>query len=596
MDKDFYEKRKSEGEKIYKEITSQCNVVSLLRLVTFLVIIAISFLIYYIGKSYILYGLLGLSIILFVYFVYLHSKKLEDKSRKEKYIEINEQSIKRVDGEWRSFEDDGEEFLDVNHPFINDLDVFGRSSLFQWINTTKTLYGRKKLASMLTLHELPTKEEVYSRQSAIKELGSNIDFRQKLQVEGSLKKSALGDTSHFLKWCKGKNDNILSPLMKIAIILLPVAFIALSLLYFFTSYVRSVFPVAVGILNFIVLKLGSNERNEALDIVYELKSSIYTYFNMIKIIEDEQFNSEKLKDIKSRLINQDFNFTEEMKELNSIANKIADRQNMIYIIINVALLWDYHLLTRLEHWRRKNSNRLEDWLEALGEIEALSSISNISGDNEEWNYGEIVEDLSLEGDDVSHPLLGKRAVSNSFKLNNENRIMLVTGSNMSGKSTFLRTIGINTILTYIGAPVNGKAYSCPLVNIYTCMRIGDNLEENISSFYAEILRIKKLISATDRGERVLFMLDEIFRGTNSMDRHTGAEILINQLSEREAIGLVSTHDLELCDLEEKNRRIINYNFREHYDKNEIKFDYKLRKGKSTTRNAIYLMRMAGINI
>jgi DNA mismatch repair ATPase MutS len=384
--------------------------------------------------------------------------------------------------------------------------------------------------------------------------------------------------------------------MKIAIILLPVAFIALSLLYFFTNYVKSVFPVAVGILNFIVLKLGSNERNEALDIVYELKSSIYTYFNMIKIVEDEQFNSEKLKSIKSRLINQDFNFTEEMKELNSIANKIADRQNMIYIIINVALLWDYHLLTRLEHWRRKNSNRLEDWLEALGEIEALSSISNISGDNEEWNYGEIVEDLSLEGDDVSHPLLGKRAVSNSFKLNNENRIMLVTGSNMSGKSTFLRTIGINTILTYIGAPVNGKAYSCPLVNIYTCMRIGDNLEENISSFYAEILRIKKLISATDRGERVLFMLDEIFRGTNSMDRHTGAEILINQLSEREAIGLVSTHDLELCDLEEKNRRIINYNFREHYDKNEIKFDYKLRKGKSTTRNAIYLMRMAGINI
>ena len=592
MDRSFYENRKNEGKKIYKEIANNCNMVSFLRLVTFMIFIASCFSIYYIGKNYLIYGVLIISIVLFIYFVYLHSKKLEEKVRREKYIEINEEAMQRIDGGWKSFQDTGSEFLNIKHPFVNDLDIFGDHSLFQWVNTTKTSYGRKKLASLLSLNELPIKEEIYERQQAVKELGINIDFRQKLQVEGSLKDSALGDTGNFIQWCKGKNENILGSFMKIAMILLPVVFLSVTFLYFFTDYIISIFPVSIGILNFLVLKLGTKERNEALDIVYELKSSIYTYFNMIKIVEDETFHSNKLTKIKSRLINDEFNFTEEMKELNSIANKIADRKNMIYIIINVALLWDYHLLTRLEYWRRKNSERLERWLEALGEIEALCAIANISGDNPNWTYGEITEDLSLEGENVSHPLLGERAVANSFSLNNNNRIMLVTGSNMSGKSTFLRTIGINTIFTYVGAPVNGTAYKCPILNIYTCMRIGDNLEENISSFYAEILRIKSLINATDNGERVLFMLDEIFRGTNSKDRHTGAEILINQLSEKTAIGLVSTHDLELCDLEE----VIKYNFREHYENNEIKFDYKLRKGKSTTRNAIYLMKMAGINI
>ncbi|MBK1811383.1 DNA mismatch repair protein MutS [Clostridium sp. YIM B02505] len=596
MDKSFYENRKSEGEKVYKEIANKCNLVSFLRLATFMVFIAVCFFIYYMGKNYLIYGVVIISVVLFIYFVYLHSKKLEEKIRREKYIEINEEAIQRIDGGWKKFQDTGSEFLDIKHPFVNDLDIFGEHSLFQWVNTTKTSYGRKKLASLLSLNELPSKEEIYERQQAVKELGKNIDFRQKLQVEGSLKDSALGDTENFIQWCKGKNENILGSFMKIAMILLPVVFLSVTFLYFFTDYIISIFPVSIGILNFLVLKLGTKERNEALDIVYELKSSIYTYFNMIKIVEDESFDSNKLTKIKSMLINDQYNFIHEMKELNSIANKIADRKNMIYIIVNVALLWDYHLLTRLEYWRRKNSSRLEQWLEALGEIETLCSIANISGDNPNWTYGEITEDLSLEGENVSHPLIGERAIANSFSLNNNNRIMLVTGSNMSGKSTFLRTIGINTIFTYIGAPVNGTAYKCPILNIYTCMRIGDNLEENISSFYAEILRIKSLINATDNGERVLFMLDEIFRGTNSKDRHTGAEILINQLSEKTAIGLVSTHDLELCDLEENNKKVINYNFREHYENNEIKFDYKLRKGKSTTRNAIYLMKMAGINI
>jgi DNA mismatch repair ATPase MutS len=174
-------------------------------------------------------------------------------------------------------------------------------------------------------------------------------------------------------------------------------------------------------------------------------------------------------------------------------------------------------------------------------------------------------------------------------------VALITGSNMSGKSTFLRTVGLNLVLSYIGAPTFSKSFKCGICNIYTCMRTKDNLEESISSFYAEILRIKILIEAAKKGEKVFFLLDEIFKGTNSKDRHDGAIVLINQLVNNKALGMVSTHDLELCDLEDTKEWIRNYNFQEYYENNNIKFDYKLREGRSKTQNAIHLMKLAGID-
>lgn len=198
---------------------------------------------------------------------------------------------------------------------------------------------------------------------------------------------------------------------------------------------------------------------------------------------------------------------------------------------------------------------------------------------------------------MAHPLLGDRAVCNDLTLKKPSNIVLITGSNMSGKSTLLRTAGVNLVLAYAGAPVRAKKFSCSIMNIYTCMRISDNLEENISSFYGEILRIKGIVEACGRGEQVFFLLDEIFKGTNSIDRHLGAKILIKNLENGKTCGMVSTHDLELAEMEEESGgKIKNYHFKEYYEDGKIKFDYKLRTGVSTTRNALYLMKMAGIDI
>lgn len=202
---------------------------------------------------------------------------------------------------------------------------------------------------------------------------------------------------------------------------------------------------------------------------------------------------------------------------------------------------------------------------------------------------------SLKATALGHPLLNGNRVCNDLVFHPPMNVMLVTGSNMSGKSTFLRTAGINLVLAYAGAPVCATSFSCSIMHLFTCMRVSDNLEKSISSFYAELLRIKMLVEAVDKNQRVFFLLDEIFKGTNSRDRHTGAKILVKKLSRAKALGLVSTHDLELADLDKESENIKNYHFREYYRDDRIFFDYKLRPGVSTTRNAAYLMRMAGID-
>ncbi|MBU3100901.1 MutS family DNA mismatch repair protein [Clostridium frigoriphilum] len=205
-------------------------------------------------------------------------------------------------------------------------------------------------------------------------------------------------------------------------------------------------------------------------------------------------------------------------------------------------------------------------------------------------------DFIVKANGLGHPLLGYKKICNNITISNEKNILLITGSNMSGKSTFLRTIGINLVLSYIGATVCAEKFECSLMKIITCMRISDDLENNISSFYAEILRIKMIVEEKRKNKKVFFLLDELFKGTNSIDRHDGAKALIKQLGEQGASGLISTHDLELCDLQYEYFKIKNYNFQEYYVNNEIKFDYKIRDGVSTTKNALYLIKLSGIDL
>lgn len=590
--KSVYEKRIKEYSTRLSRLRRDYNIISALRL---LVSLSILFCIYYAYSiSSISFGIILflLNSALFLYLAKIHEGIVNKINKKEALIDINKKEVLRLEGKWREFKDFGEEYLDNKHPFINDLDIFGKNSLFQWINETGTVYGRKKLSDLLKLEELPSKEEILLRQEALKELSKKVDFRHEfiasLKDKKGKKEKYLGD------WLKDNHKGI-SPLINILRIVMPLINIGITILVGINIVTWQILLICL-LVSYVILKIGNKDVIKGLNIFEDLKYRIKTYVDALGLVEKESFESNRLKEIKNNLSNNDKSASGELKKLERITAWLYDRGNAFYVLLNCYLLWDYQILSRLETWKNNNKDEFEGWMTSLGDFEALVSLGGFTYNNNGWAIPEINNGYTLKGKNLSHPMLGDKGIGNSFEISKDKRVILITGSNMSGKSTFLRTVGFNCILAYLGLPVKGESFETPILQVYTCMRTGDNLEESISSFYAEILRIKIIVEGVKRGEKILFLLDEIFKGTNSLDRHEGAEILINQLLDGNTLGLVSTHDFELCDMEKENPIIQNYNFREYYEDNKLKFDYILRKGVSQTRNARYLMKMAGIDI
>ena len=593
--KSFYENNvKSVKEKI-TVLDKKIEVIGWSRLVILLAGLFLSYKTY--KSSGLVNALIGVAVtfVIFSAVAIFHGKIMKKHDELEVELEFNEKGIKRLNGEYKEFEDKGINLVEGDHAFANDLDIFGDNSLFQMINTTRTLSGRKRLGEILSLKKLPSKTEVEERQKAIKELGEKVEWRKELYVKSTFKKKKGEELDELIKW---GNSEVKGDKGRIGIASL---FILITFGCIFLSIIK-VIPVSFLILDFMVnyavIKVLTKDITEVITLFNKIKNSVKAYSNILALIEDETFESEYLNSLKKKL-NEDSNRSckVEMQKLASLLDWVGDSTgNAYFFILDILFFADVFILYNLNKWKRVNGSKVETWLEVMGEFDALASIANLSFDHEEWCYPVISDEAEVDGINVRHPLIGDRAVANSYSLRSPKQITLITGSNMSGKSTFLRTIGINLVLSYIGAPCAAEKFSASIMNIYTCMRTKDNLEESISSFYAEILRIKLLIEACKRGEKVFFLLDEIFKGTNSKDRHTGATVLVKQLADNGAMGLLSTHDLELCDLEEEMKEVENYNFREYYKDNKIHFDYKLRQGKSVTQNAVYLMKLAGIEI
>ncbi len=590
----FYENNIKKNNILLEEVEKKLKIYSSIRL-----IIAISVVIeiyyFYKNNSPTLMALVSTFLIgLFVIIAFYHGKELNKKKEIELILKFNKDGIKRINGQWKAFKDKGSEYLDINHSFINDLDIFGNNSLFQWLNITNTEFGRKALVKMLKLEENKSKLKIENKQKAIKELSKKPELIEKIYIKSFNDKKNMKDVNLLIDWFKSEKE--ISKTVKYVpylFIISTFAFILLAIL----GRIPASYLLIIFMINYLVVKLLTRNLSEAILILTNSKSRIIKYSDILESIEQETFESEQLKDLKNRLYNNEKNFSVEMKNLKNIINWLGDSNgNAYYLIINVLILSDVFILANLEEWRNRNGKNLEEWLNIMGEFEALLSLSNFAFNHSEWTYPEITDKKELIAVEVSHPMLAENAVANTFTLNNQNKAALITGSNMSGKSTFLRTLGLNIILSYQGLPTLSKSFKCGIYDVYTCMRTQDNLEESISSFYAEILRIKILIEAAKKGEKVFFLLDEIFKGTNSKDRHDGAKILIQQLVKNGGVGLVSTHDLELCDMEKENNWLINFNFQEYYDNNNIKFDYKLKNGISKTQNAKYLMKLAGIEI
>ena len=591
---EFYKSNIENNSEESSTLSAKVNIIGWSRLVVVLICALIDYFLYRQNKIMLIIVVTIFLVGVFLVLVFYHNNIFEGKKRIDLLININEKGLKRLSGEFKSFKDNGLEYLDDEHSYINDLDVFGNNSIFQYINDTVTKGGREELTKLLKREKVLTNNEIKQRQEAIRELGEKAVWRQKIIVEGNLKKSKDINLYSLVKWSEDKESS--SPL-RVAIACTFMLVTIFSIYLTIEGIIPESFLILDLMVNYIVVKMLSKSMAKELRLFESIKNGVDGYSKILSLIETEKFNSLYLKSLNSKLKNDKVSCKEEMKKFSSVLDWAGNsKYNAYYLILNVLLFSDVFLMRSLEKWRERNGDKLEEWLKVMNEIDALSSISNISFENENWTYPVILNENEIEGSNIGHPLLGRKTVRNTFSLKGEKKVSLITGSNMSGKSTFLRTLGVNLLLSYIGAPVCADKFSCGIMNIYTCMRTKDNLEESISSFYAEILRIKILIEACKKGEKIFFLLDEIFKGTNSKDRHIGAIVLIKQLIQYGGVGLVSTHDLELCDLERENKSIINYNFREFYENDKIKFDYILRTGKSETQNAIHLMKLAGIEI
>lgn len=581
----FYNKRLEKNKKDYNFIAN-VNLLLFILMVTGL---------FYSPTPEVKYIFLGISACLFIVLITMWIVQYNIK-KTMKYckgmININQNYINRINGEFFKFEDIGEEFIDNNHPYSSDLDIVGKKSLFQMINSTNTWHGRQEFVRNLLYPDF-NKKEIFKRQKAIDELSKKTtlshDFQytaQEIPNDKSIVSlvEVLKDNSPFL------NSKLLTKILLYVPILVG-SFCFLVLIFSIKSlYVAS---IVLLVLQLIIWRIGNSKTNNYLGATNS-KYKLDNFTALLTILQNEKFESEKLMEIQNKLLNSEFSAYKAMKQLDTIMDMLSLNSNPITaVFFNVFFLWNFGCAFALEKWKNKYSSVSEQWFLSIGEFESLLSFSNISNVVEKTCTINILSDAKkISVVNMGHPLISNdNRIYNDFCIDSE--ISIVSGSNMSGKTTFLRTIGINLILGKNGCPVCAEKMEMALLDVITSMRIADDLGNGISTFYAELKRIKNILDMANKNINTIFLIDEIFRGTNSVDRLLGAKTVIMKLNSLKILGLITTHDLELCQLE-SNKNIINYNFSEHYENNKIIFDYKIKTGISKTTNGKFLMEMVGI--
>jgi ABC-type multidrug transport system fused ATPase/permease subunit len=531
--------------------------------------------------------------VLFFPLVINHESLHRSKKRLEHYLKVVHRAHDRVNDAWLEYFDYGNEFIESEHPYCLDLDIFGKGSIFQWLSSSHTFYGRKQLSSDL-LKSPETIEQIRERQGAIRDCSAKLDFRLEFEAIAFDSKVQC-DQEQLLKWAENKQfhwSSIIPHLFTIGPIIVAIA--AISSVVFFKLPIVAYLLYTIHIVIFGMFYLSNKKFMDKFE---KNGAVLLMYSELLSCIEKTSFTDSLLLKLKNELVSDSISKVSiELKKLASMISSMEIRYNPLgHFIANVILLWDLRIRSKAEAWKKKNGKNIRKWFDVIGRFESLNSFSAIAYEHPEWQYAKLQDEKRITCDDIGHPLIPKnKRVCNNFSIQ-DNHVAIITGSNMSGKSTFLRTVGVNMILAYAGAPVCGKNMCIPRVKIFSSMRIGDDLTGNISTFYAELLKIKKIIEADKAGDVLLFLLDELFRGTNSTDRHEGAVAVLAKLKKSGNIGLISTHDLALCELgQTPDNGYENYHFVETYNDHGIAFDYQLKQGPSNTRNALYLIKMLGI--
>ena len=557
--------------------------------------------------------------IVFVVFVLvaLYHEGLETKMRQGKMlIAMHRESLARMTRQWKHIQMPKVEIPDWFSATSKDLDLLGDSSVFKLLGITRTPLGTQTLKDWIIEGADPA--EVEKRQAAVAELKPQFDWRLKFRFECEQLADSQSGPSRFVDWAESKSWFAsqtwvlwLARITSVASLIGIVGAIA-GLLGFGSASLFGIILAVSCATNFLLSVAKAGSIHEIFDKVSSRSNDAARYITLFDMIADHDAKSDRLRELQTPFAKTGDGAQAKMKNLGSLISLANLRRSgslyVFYIILEFMFFWDVHALDLLERWKEKNGGRARQWFSDLGQMEALAAIAKLAGDEPEWEFPTVFDtagdsEVIVAGDQVGHPLLDESRVCNDVQLGPVGTVLLVTGSNMSGKSTLLRSIGANIVLAQLGSVVCSKNFRTPPVRIETSMRIADSLADGVSFFMAELKRLKEIVDtakehASDNPRRLLFLLDEILQGTNSVERQVAVSRVVRKLIDEKAIGAISTHDLDLADTSELAAACQTVHFSEQFvekdGKKTMTFDYQMKPGIAQTTNALKLLEIVGL--
>ena len=585
--RNYYEKRKAQFTSTLESTTRKINLVSNVRLAVALVFLT---LLYFGFTFHDLFYALPFVLFVFVIFVRKHAVLFSQKTHLENLNQIQKYELHGLDGDF-SHNSSGSEFINVHHPYTHDLDIFGEGSLFQYINRSNTRGGKKKLADRLSVRP-QTREEIKLWQEAVHELAAKTEFRHEVQALSLNIDELPTDQLQLEHWLLKPAFVFGKSSYHLILNVFPLITIGLVLLAFFIDGITP-FAVIAAALQWTFLGFHLKQVNAFHQYISRKKNTLKKYARILYFVRKENYSSPLMKALGNKAQKAD----EKVHQLASLVSAFDARMNsMTNLFVNSLLLFDLQCVYRLEKWKAENSADLMGWLDIVRETEVLCSLGTFSFNHPQFVIPSINGQQKLSAQGLGHPLLNDRErVVNDIYMDEQQSIMIITGANMAGKSTFLRSLGVNIVLGLAGAPVCAREFDCPFIELRSGMRTADSLKENQSYFYAELDRLKSIMDELREGKPLLVLLDEILKGTNSTDKQAGSIALVKQLVEEACLVVIATHDLALGELEKVYPgRVLNYSFEANIENDQLFFDYKLKRGIAQKMNATFLMQKMGI--
>ena len=592
----WYTQRIDETLRQLSQTKTQINRISLLRVLLFVAGFA-GLILFYRSGTWAVVLTVCCTFLPFFILVKVHNRLYFRKEQLETQLKLNQDELKGLEGDYSAF-DEGREFIDAGHPYSYDLDLFGRKSLFQALGRTCTHIGKQTFATWMQ-HHLTEKTAIETRQESIRDMSQRMEFREAFRVTGSINRGTDSDEEEISRW--SQTPSVLQHLWWVKLCLWAVPGINILLLALGLLHILSLSWFGMMFTVFVILSFGLIQRVTLIQESYGKKlKTLNRYARLITLAKGETWQAPALRELTDKLDIDGHSPAEALTQLSKELDHLDLRNNqLLYVILEGSMFFQLRQIVRIERWKARYGKYLMGWLEAVGELDALCSLGTFAYNHPAYTYPTIAgQPFCFLARNMRHPLMPEaQCVKNDATIPSRPYFLIITGANMAGKSTYLRTIGVNYLLACMGCPVCCESLTLYPAQLITSLRTTDSLSDNESYFFAELKRLKRIIDLLDEGQELFIILDEILKGTNSADKQKGSLDLIRQFMRLKADGIIATHDLLLGTLADQFPEYIrNYCFEADIKDNELTFSYRLREGVAQNMNACFLMRKMGITI